>query len=398
MSSRTLKPLLQMMRKSRRGGAAVETAIMMIFLVPTFMYVLFLQDLLWYKLEMQETIVSTPWDYAFLDWNRFKMKDTNEPPPDENDEESGDSSDEYDPTKTDEDPDDYSPPPLDNTVARNSRRTYCDHTSAYDGNVQYDCQDQHHHTNYAAHQCWLVGSGGGDGAKGLQVTCMRSKDSSLALPTASFNDDYNAGGIVKCYARLGVTNYFLPNEFFGWWGKNKVTKMKRFGGNNQVGSSGNQATHADAKGVTGKDGAAIIFSTQYFSVMHDPWAVNRPADIAPNDGGGLCDRDPDSRFRDRVKSYWTMPSVLGLAQAQMWNVNMVSDSLLSPASNCDGVGSLTIGDLLFSAPLAWKADPKRQFGGNNFGTSGWDDNRQQQAYNARQSNKTNYWARPANYY
>jgi hypothetical protein len=362
----------QTRRTSRRGAAAVELAIMMVFLVPTFMYVLFLQDLLWYKLEMQETIVSTPWDYSFLDWNQFKMKEAGSNPPEDNSEESGSSAGGgYDPTKADEKPPTYQAEDIDNVVARNSRRTYCDHTSAYDGSVQYDCKDQHHHTNYAAHQCWLVGSGGGNGAKGQQVTCGREKDSVLAIPgVSSFNDDFNAGGTIRCYARLGVTNYFLPQKFFDFWSKKDVTTMKRFGGNSQVGSSGNQSTHGDASGVTGEGGAAVIFATQYFSVMHDPWAVNRPAAINPDDGGG-CMKDPDSRFRERVKSYWTIPGLAGTAQALMWNLKMFQDNLLSPLSNCDAVG-----DLLPSAPLAWKPDKRRQFGSKNFDTSGFDDTRQ----------------------
>jgi len=376
----------------RRGAAAVELAIMMVFLVPTFMYVLFLQDLLWYKLEMQETIVSTPWDYSFVDWNRFKMKDSSSPPPDDNSEPGEDKPKGYDPTQTDEKPPTYQPDDLDNVVAKNSRRTYCDHTSAYDATVQYDCKDQHHHTNYAAHQCWLTGAGAKDnGAKGLQVTCTRAKDSSMAVPGSSFNDDFNAGGVIKCYARLGVTNYFLPQKFFEFWSKTDVTKMKRFGGNNAIGSSdsGNTATHGNASSVSGQDGAAVIFATQYFSVLHDPWAVNRPAEIKPDDGGG-CMKDPDSRFRARVKSYWTIPALAGTAQATLWNLKMFQDNLLSPASQCDAIG-----DMLQSPPLAWKADAKRPFGSKDFGTSGWDDNRQQTAYNAR---KGTYYARDNNFY
>lgn len=379
-----------MRNQRRRGAAAVELAIMMVFLVPTFMYVLFLQDLLWYKLEMQETIVSTPWDYSFVDWNRFKMKDSSSPPPEDNAEESGGSAgDGYDPTKTDEKPPTYADEDLDNVVARNSRRTYCDHTSAYDGTVQWDCKDQHHHTNYAAHQCWLTASGASGGIKGLQVTCSRKKDSSMAIPGSSFNDDFNAGGVVNCYARLGVTNYFLPNKFFEFWGRNDVTKMQRFGGNNAVGSSGNQSTHGDAQGTTSEGGLAIIFPTQFFSVMHDPWAVNRPGDINPDDGGG-CAKDPDSRFRARMKSYWDIPGAVGVAQAMMWNGKMMSDNLLSPASQCD-----MIGDLLISPPLAWKSAHNRPFGSKDFGTSGWDDQRQQTAYNAR---KGTYYARDDSFF
>lgn len=372
-----------------RGAAAVEMAIMMIVLVPTFMYVLFLQDLLWYKLEMQETVVSTPFDYNFMDWNRFRMAEGNiqQPPPEDNAEEDGtDSPPGYNPADPDETPITYATPPVDNAVARNSRRTYCDHTSAYDGDVQYDCKDQHHHTNYAAHQCWLTGAGG-NGPKGLQVTCTREKDSSMARTQGlrSFNADFNAGGIIECHARLGVTNYFLPNKFFSWWGKNDVTKMKRFGGNNAVGSSGNTATHDDAKGVGG-DGQAIVFGAQYMSVLHDPWAVNRPEDITPDSGDGPY-KNPKSRFRDRMLSYWEGPSAL-LSNARLWHNQMGRDELLSFPSQMDNVG-----DHLGTPPLAWKSAHEREFG--RYHASGWDDPRQKSAYGARQGS---YFAMDGNYF
>lgn len=378
------------MRSRTRGAASVELAIMMVVLVPTFMYFVFLQDLLWYKLEMQETVVSTPWDFSFVDWNQLKLtaQGQAQPPPEDNTEETeGAASSGYDPASTDEKPPSYAAETIDNVVTRNSRRTYCDHTSAYDGNVAYDCQHQDHHTNYAAHQCWLVGSDSKNDPKvpkGQQVTCTRTLDTALAVPGSNFNDTFNAGGVINCTAKLGVTNYFLPNKFFAFWSKNDVTSMKRFGGNASGG--GNTATHGDAQGATA--GNAIIFNPEFQSVLHDPWAVNRPEEIDPDSGSG-CIKDPDSRFRARMLSYWDPAAGLGLVKAHQWHMKMGQDRLLSPASMCDEVG-----DFLHSGPLAWKKEHTRTFG-NGFGTSGWNDPRQRTAYGARQGG---YFAREPGYY
>lgn len=130
----------------RRGGATVELAIMMVFLIPTFLYSLFLDDLLNFKLEMQETIVSTPWDYNFLDYNKAKLANgsSNTQQQQQAGQEEDDGSDGNGAYKPSENKENNSgaqeqPAGVDNIVARQSRRTYCDHSSAYDSyNIDQD--------------------------------------------------------------------------------------------------------------------------------------------------------------------------------------------------------------------------------------------------------------------
>ena len=57
-------------RRTPRGSAAVELAALMITLVPLAMYTLYLEDLLFYHLDQQETVVSTPWDFVHGDYRK----------------------------------------------------------------------------------------------------------------------------------------------------------------------------------------------------------------------------------------------------------------------------------------------------------------------------------------
>ncbi len=370
---------MKRMAQKTRGAAAVELTILMVFLVPTIMYVLFIQDLTWYKLEQQETIVSTPWDYNFLDWNRMKMANNgSNPPPESNDEEDGSDADNnsYDPTKTSEQAETYQPQPVDNVVARNSRRTYCDHTSAFDKSIEHDCKHEFHHTNFAAHQCWLTGSSGSGGQKARQVTCVREKDTAsiAGLGSAMFDSQYNEGGYVRCDARLGVTNYYVMNSLF-LWSKEKATEIKRFdsqrdrGG--ELGSSGQVGSHSDAQGAGASE--SIVFLAQEVALLQDTWAVNRPGDVDPTEGS------PESRFHSRMNSYY-MTRLNNLSGAAQFLQGLVSDELISPIV---GAADSISGDLLLTPHLAYNSGHTREFDG--FYTSGWTDNRQQDAYNGRQN-------------
>ncbi|MCL2012348.1 MAG: hypothetical protein FWG75_06140 [Cystobacterineae bacterium] len=58
----------------RRGQATVELAILMVALVPTFLYVLASDDLMRFRLDLQEVVVSSPWDYTHLDYLEKQVK------------------------------------------------------------------------------------------------------------------------------------------------------------------------------------------------------------------------------------------------------------------------------------------------------------------------------------
>ncbi len=372
------------MTRQSRGAAAVETTIMMVFLVPTIMYTLFIQDLTWYKIEQQETIVSTPWDYNYVDWNRMKMQEASSSgsstttPPDESNEEEGEESEDkskYDPKKDDEKAPNYDeyPKGVDNVVARNSRRTYCDHTSAYDGTIKHDCQDEHHHTNFAAHQCWLTGKNGG-GQKARQVSCVREGESlSVAgLGSGMFNGSFNAGGYIRCDARLGVTNYYVMNDLF-LWSKKKVTDMKRFeGGMNEI--------HGESQSAGA--GQSIVFAAQNAALLQDTFALNRPGDVRPADGS------PENRFHTRMNSYYSPYVILPAARVAQFLNGLRGDDLLgAPYALANmpfpGVPDTDMTDNITTPHMWFSSDHQRANG--NFYTSGWSDDRQQSAYNGRQN-------------
>lgn len=359
-----------------RGGAAVETAIMMVFLVPTIMYALFLQDTTWYKLEQEETIISVPWDYAFLDWNQAKFNDSAAAqPPEDNEEpdEDSSSSTSYDPSQNSESPNSTPQPAVDDIVAHQARRTYCDHTSAYDSmNPTYECGEAHH-TNFAAHQCWLTGAHASDGQKGLQVSCWRQGDSVFGMGSGmntgimAFTSQYNAGGYMTCTARLGVTNYFVMNEMF-LWSRNKVTELENFNG--RIGANGSGA-HSNAQGAS----RTIVFIAQKAAVLHDSWAVNRPANIDPTQQGD------ESRFQSRMNAYYTGHATkIMKAFPQFWQ-KLTQDKLIGYMSAMDG----SSGDNLFTPPLAWKSDYDRKFG--DYGTSGWGNDDRQSDTHSNLENK-----------
>lgn len=158
------------LRRSTRGAAAVELAVTCIVVVPLLMYMVFLQDMLVMKLNGQEAAAQAPWDFILQDYDQgFQAND----------------------------------------VARMSRLTYCDHSSAFDSYDRgYDCDDQVHHKAMTAHECWIVQGG-------QQVTCAISPVSvgHGGDGVQALKDTFVKGGLLTCSARLGIMNYYLPNLF-----------------------------------------------------------------------------------------------------------------------------------------------------------------------------------------
>ena len=116
----------------RRGAAAVELAVLCLVLVPLIMYTMFLAEMFVMKLNGQEGALQAPWDFTLVDFSNPEKKVEH-----------------------------------DGAIARQSRRTYCDHSAAYNSyNLSYDCTDQNHHSTMTAHECWLT-------KPGQQVKCAR---------------------------------------------------------------------------------------------------------------------------------------------------------------------------------------------------------------------------------
>ena len=276
------------LKRLGRGQATVEMSIAVIILVPTIMYTLFLEDLLYFKLEMYETVSSPAWDYLGLNYNK-------------------------------EDPDlaKFLGDDGFNTGApaykgwlngRYARLTYCDHTSAYNSyDIDFECGDNHHDgTTTTAHQCWIV-------PDAKQVGCQLVKDTYLAgasLPGMSdWDGTYNKGGVLQCGARLGVMNFFLPNKLFTWSEKRNAndksyqvsTKNRYKSGNDDRQGDDAHGNAASGKGVDSAGSGDIIMAAQEFAVLHDPWATNYP----PNSDGDNSNSKQNGKFHDRMEVYYS---------------------------------------------------------------------------------------------
>jgi hypothetical protein len=204
---------------SRRGGAAVELAVLCLVLVPLIMYVIFLGEMFQMKLNGQEAALQAPWDFTLVDFSNPSKKVDH-----------------------------------DGTVARQSRRTYCDHSAAYNSySISYDCSDDVHHTSFTAHECWLT-------RPGQQVQCTISTRplTGTGEGIRVIGESFPSGGVVSCSSRLGVMNYYLPNKFLENFTAVNVSEKRRMDSRwaGTGGAAGSEAPHTDAKSNTGAKGFA----------------------------------------------------------------------------------------------------------------------------------------------
>ncbi|HZH13872.1 MAG TPA: hypothetical protein VE057_05875 [Archangium sp.] len=229
----------------QRGAASVEAAISMLIIIPAFMYALFLDDLLRYAADLQEAVVSTPWDFAGQNYTQPGSRGL-----------KGNASN----TK---------PYGGNLEVQHQARLMYCDHESSgdsYTGTSDYtvDCDSENHHQGKAlsGHVCWL-----NEGAH--QVTCEPVKKD-VGLLGASLYQDYmsefsKAGGMYECHGQEVVENYLLPKNF-----------LQEFAGDVQMTkenwSNNGGSIHGNAQ--AGKKETAYYLAEQRFAVVMDSWAVN----------------------------------------------------------------------------------------------------------------------------
>lgn len=380
----------------RRGAAAVEMAVTTIVLVPLILYTLFLEDLLYYRLENQEPTIVAGWDYITNNYMKASAK---------------------------------------RDIGRLNRLKYCDHSAAYDSYEQpYDCtgtdtgpngsedsgggettyesaggssggSDQGHHTATAAHQCWLVGDAD-------QVRCTVSKGNDAMLfrenSTMMFSQSgWNQGGTVQCNARLGVMNYMLPNKVWGLMGMTKEgdanggskTAISSKGRNSAgAGDSAtfdtiqNNTTDAKVHEDKSNTGNAWVLRQESFGVMADPWALNlvdekvEPGTRSPITSflkpGMIPGQDTHHPLLDRSGHYFNKYMDEGNDAAKEYFDDMtdyLQDSMMFGA-NMDGLGPLG-GDNPSSLPVYWDKDVQRDNNGGK--ASGWQDDRQQKASDGR---------------
>jgi len=208
-------------RARRRGQATVEMAILMVILVPTLLYVLTADDLLRYRLNLQEVVVASPWDYTHLDYEGRNV--------------AGEALQEH------------------------LRRAYAN------VNVGHSAEAAASPTGEKTAPMTFAGW---DEAGSQRVSCER-RGIAEELPNSSglaqaLAGQANRGGLYACNAALGVRNVLLVNRFFQEWAGDVEVTDKTQGG------------------AAGDAAATWGLNRQHFSVMADTWAMTRVEGVDPS--------------------------------------------------------------------------------------------------------------------
>jgi hypothetical protein len=370
------------LRRQPRGGAAVETAVLMIALIPLIMYQFFLSDLLQYRLNQDEAVYSAAWDFLSYDY-RHLDKDIM----------VGEANSDT-PTA----------PDLVSWTSLNVRQTYYDHSSAYNnyGSPSTDADSLKHHQALAAHECWLANRGGDPAVgRGEQVTCWNDEPGGI-LNGAGIADRIfrlmPRGGLYACRARLGVQNYFLPTKFLNF-GKVKMSPDLATGGQMKRYTAGSDV-HANA------GGDPYMFPEGRFAVLHDPWAfnyvktslvINYPRDRT----SGHTSINPEMHplnlapNMDEFTRWMMVPFGLYATASLRTAQNDFLDELanrdfVDTAIGRDGA-PISGGDAIYTPPVAWH--PAKDHRYSDQFPSGWRDSRSSGMVNQNQYMRraTNSW-------
>lgn len=325
-------------RRRRRGQATVEMAVLCIVLVPLFMYVIFLDDLLRYKLELAEGVFSAPWDYTTID---------------------------------------YQAGPNIGDVQHQIRVALCDHTTAYNSHDKdFECGDNHH-VALAAHSCWLT-----KGAQ--QVRCQVAEpdmgQSPFGLALTSGVKGVNKGGQIKCSGRLGVINYFLPEKLFEQFSQVDADTGGTGGMTRADKKSG--SAHTAGSGLAAE--SHYLLERQTTSILTDTWAMTTVEAQDPDENSGELYSRVDRAY----------PGLIAMAAVLPFVTQAVSDELLTPAALAPvDLGGLNDSVRTPQVGFSPAAPPKI----GDFFSSPWNDNASnavENAYNKRGSKYFGWTADP----
>ncbi|MFP2928676.1 hypothetical protein ACLESO_26465 [Pyxidicoccus sp. 3LG] len=217
----------------------------MIVFVPVFLYALFLDDLQRHAMEVQETVISTVWDFT---GQNYMPSDEGAP--------DGSAS-------------------IVGRVQNPARLTYCDHEAGLDSFdlSAPECEEENtaHHEALAGHVCWLHPGG-------KQVTCEGPRRNVGALPEATYSlygeEHQRLGGMFVCSARAGVNNYLLPQFFLKEFSREPSLSKKNW----RHDPAGN--IHDKAK-ASGED-TAYYLPVQYAAILTDSWALTPGTFVNPD--------------------------------------------------------------------------------------------------------------------
>jgi hypothetical protein len=259
----------------------VELAVSMLVVVPIIMYILFIDDLLRAKLDLEEAVMMAPWEYARVNFEQGAAG-------------AG--------------------------VQKAVRLDWCDHTTAYNSyDRSYDCDNPIHHVALTAHECWLTA-----GAK--QVSCGISGDKDGkdfaklqgTLTAGDAHDKWTKGGLVRCSARLGVINYYLPMKLFEEFTEVEITKAEKMHG----------SPHAAAKSVTVE--SHYLLEEQQAGLLVDTWKLDTMPDRMETPGSG--------DFKKRVQQIYSPYFLAAAAVGAQFYEKIIQDDYVNAGVFIDGFG------------------------------------------------------------
>ena len=238
---------------ARRGSALVETALLMIILIPLLLYSVFLSDAVFLKLELQESVVSGLWD--------FSTRNTEAGP-------------DFDQTKKDEEW---------QQVAKGVRGSYSDHTSSYedgaepDGPGYNDVERIHgNHNHWMHHQIYFAAQFtyrfGADNDMGpdTEFKCTQADDTDWAKDPIIIKGFANAdgkptnpGGKIKCDATGFIYNYILPQKLFKEFHQDDLTDLTHHDANTRytAADDAHDVNYEDGKNIKAHEGGSLYYNT-----------------------------------------------------------------------------------------------------------------------------------------
>jgi hypothetical protein len=153
--------------KAEHGAAMVELVVLLLIFVPLIMLPLYFQDAIRYKLDAQEAVYSTAWDFAYANYDEKSTGDINV------------------------------------TIEQKNGEIF---KNLWSGNKNEKQNPAGPWANFE----W-------EGNASQPVTCSGSTDFSrpmgLALMAASFHDKWTKGGFVECKGNIKVENHYIPQVF-----------------------------------------------------------------------------------------------------------------------------------------------------------------------------------------
>jgi hypothetical protein len=347
--------------RSNRGQAAVELSLLGILIIPTFLYIIFLDDLLRYKQDQQEAMVAAGWDFTTLNWDHQTLQ----------------NPEYYLPNKGT--PANQADSRHESHVSFYNRMAYSDHTAA---TPRFDDPtadlSEKHHLGVGAHQCWLVGE-----TKNNQVTCTQV-DVNIA---ANFTVDgtvngrtrlrdfvsQGTGGLYQCKGRVGVVNNFLPSGVL-FFSKEELSSRKFHGKFSDSGSIDfdGKNTHSYRKSAE-----AYHFPFDTFAVVTHPWAMTDQEDVSPTNSPRLPATTSGVPLYDRVvQIYNSVGPIAAIGSATIYPVKAIQQQLISPAVIIDQATPVSSGDLMLTPEVAFRKayDPtvNGYQGGTFYSSQYWD--------------------------